>query len=78
MKRRVRYGLLEIRRDCWVDGRRLVPGDIVDLDAERHPQAVLAAAGSKGRRLSSAGAAASVHDFLSDPLDYLSDPVDFI
>jgi len=70
--------LLEIRRGSWVDGRRLAPGDIVDLDAERYPQAVLAAVGSAGRRLSSAGAAASVHDYLSDPLDYLSDPLDFI
>ena len=32
MTRRVRYGLLEIRRGSWVDGRRLAPGDIVDLD----------------------------------------------
>jgi hypothetical protein len=69
MNRRT-YGLLEIERTCWVDGRVFRPGDMIDLDAERHPQAVLAAAGSAGRSPSSARPLA--RDYLSDdPLDYL-------
>ncbi len=71
MKRRS-YGLLEINRTCWVDGRVFRPGDTIDLDAERYPQAVLAAAGSAGRRLSfhsSPPPAHPVPDFLSN--DYL-------